>query len=344
MPLIRSDDLDTSPMEALAGDIIPRTGTGYVWGPPGSLKSFAFGIDLGLAVANGAQFFGRSCRQGPVVYCAGEGLPGIGVRKQARLIRQERDDTLMIGNAARDLGDDAARAMMAALPAYTGDDFFVNTDPFDVRLTHAGEISASMAAAIADILALGAVPELVILDAAGDFSGGASLANDSHANRFAAGLRVLATALNTCVLVIAHPTANNAKMLGAGRLVAAADFVIQIEPDAVSAPGAMTTASVISRKAKDGRPFETFGFGAELIRWDEPVTDPGTGEPAGGCEAVESVTVRPLERTAHATPRARITSPGTAKRTGIKRAVVISTPAGPRAVMNGHVSVPAPVL
>ncbi len=362
MPLIRSDDLDSSPMEELAGDIIPRTGVGYVWGPPGAAKSLTFGIELGLAIANGTKFFGRPCRRGPVVYAAGEGLPGIGVRKKARLVRQERDDAAMVASAARDLGDDAAGALAAAMPAYTGEDFFILTEPFDVRTTAgAGEISGSMSAAIADIIALGAVPEIVIIDAAADFCGGAGLGNDSHANRFAAGLKVLAAVLDTCILVIAHPTASGAKMLGAGRLVAAADFVIQIQPDSVSAPGAPATSSVISRKAKDSKLFETFGISVETVTWDEPSYDDETGELTGQTEPAESATVRPLERTAHVSARMAMASlrPGMAKRNGIKRAAIARPPVpdlreiaqreypelrGDRIVMNGHASVPAPVL
>ena len=323
MELISSAELDTSPIAWTAAGIIPRTGTGYAWGPPGAGKSLAFGIELGLAVASGTPFFGRATIAGPVVYALGEGLPGTGIRKQARLARQQRDDTEAIAVMARDHGDAAARAMAGALPAYDGEQLFIIDESFDVRLTAAGEFSRSMREAIAIIGDM--APELVILDAAGDFTGGASLSSDSNANKFAAGLKALAAALDCVVLVIAHPVAANTKMLGAGRLVAAADFVIEIQPDTAAAPGAPQTTSVISRKSKDGAGFETFGFVLEPASW--PDTDPDTGDPV----TVESATVRMLESSsARPGPPARSAppalpqlAPGTPerprKRSGIKR-------------------------
>jgi AAA domain len=293
--LISSNDLDTSPVEYVAAGIIPRVGTGYVWGPPGSSKSLAFGIELGLSVANGVPWFGRATIAGPVVYVVGEGMGGIGIRKQARLARQARDDTGAIAAVARDHGDAAARALAAALPAYSGDQLYVLTEPFDVRLTARGEISASMREGIALIAALGQVPELVILDAAGDFTGGAGLSNDSVANHFAAGLKALAAELDCVVLVIAHPVANNSKMLGAGRLVAAADYVVEVQPDTAAAPGAAQTATVTVRKSKDGAIPEAFGIETLPCEWQEPERD-DSGEPTGRTVTVESATVRLLEQ------------------------------------------------
>ncbi len=294
--LIPSSDLDVSPIEWTADAIVPRTGVGYVWGPPGSGKSLAFGIELGLAVSNGLPFFGHATIRGPVVYALGEGLPGTGIRKQARLARQARDDTVAIAAMARDHGDAAARAMAAALPRYADDQLSIVTEPFDVRVTASGEMSRGMTAAIAAITAQVAAPELVIMDAAGDFTGGSSLSSDSNANRFAAGLKALALALDCVLVVIAHPVAANTKMLGAGRLTAAADFVIEVQPDAVVAPGAAQTATVISRKSKDGSKFPDLGYQVEPATWEQP--DDVTGQTV----TVESATVRLLTPDAPARP------------------------------------------
>ena len=258
--LIPSTELDTSPIQWTVDQIFPRTGTGYAWGPPGSGKSLAFGIELGLAVSSGVPWFGHATIKGPVIYCLGEGLPGTGIRKQARLARQARDDTVAIGNAARDHGDQAARDLAASLPAWSGDELFILCQPFDIRLTPRGEISASMREAIAVIREQVEAPEMVICDAAGDFTGGADLSSASNANKYAAGLKALATELNCVCLVIAHPVKKGDAMLGGGRLVAAADLVIECQPDERLAVGGPQTASVVSRKSKDGSRFPDFSL------------------------------------------------------------------------------------
>ena len=307
--LVSSDDLDTSPLRWLADGLVPETGCGYVWGPPGAGKSLAFGLELGLAVATGTKFFGRDTRQGTVVYALGEGLPGQGIRKQARLARQARDDTIAIAEVARDHGDAAARALAAALPRYDGSNLKIICEPFDIRLTPKGEISASMREAIALIGELDEPPSLIICDAAADFTGGHSLSSDSNATAFAAGLKALAAETDACCIVIAHPTAANTKMLGAGRLIAAADFVFEVQPDAAAAPGAAQTATCTCRKQKDGSRPEPFGWVLEPAAWSEPVIG-DDGEPTGETEHVESATVRLLQPPGRSPePRSRPAAP-----------------------------------
>lgn len=86
MTLISANDLDTSPVQYLdAGNVIPRIGTGFMWGPSTAGKSLV-ALDLALAVANGTPWLGRKINYpGHVAYCLGEGLSGFGVRTQARL-------------------------------------------------------------------------------------------------------------------------------------------------------------------------------------------------------------------------------------------------------------------
>lgn len=189
--LVSSDELDCSKMRYLADGILPEVGQGYVWGPPGSSKSLAFGVNLGLAVSNGVSWMGRATRKGAVVYALGEGLPGQGIRKQAQLAAHARDDTNAIAKMAMEHGDEAARELSASLPAYVGTGLKIMVEPWDMRLTAKGEISASMREAIDLMKAMDEPPALVICDAAGDFCGGSGLSSDSVANHFAAGLKAL---------------------------------------------------------------------------------------------------------------------------------------------------------
>ena len=117
MTLISANDLDTSPVEQLADGIIPRLGVGIMWGPSTAGKSLV-ALDLALAVANGTPFLGRNIlHPGRVAYALGEGLSGMGVRKQARLARQAADDA-------------QATALGEAVAAYTGDNLAIVTEPF----------------------------------------------------------------------------------------------------------------------------------------------------------------------------------------------------------------------
>jgi hypothetical protein len=312
MSLVNASDLDTSPPRWLVGDnsggktgMIPEGGTGFAWGRRTSGKSLVFGIELGLAVANGTPFLGRPTARGKVVYCVGEGLYDLGVRKQARLARQARDNALAVTDITREQGSEAAASFGAALPPYTDENLKFITEPFTVPLLSSREKTPSLTQAMATISRLNTPgpdddPEtfeyvkLIILDSLADFTG-RSLSNDSSANLITGGLKAMARELECFVLAIAHPTAKGDKMLGADRLLNAADTEIEVAPDDVSAPGAPKTASVICHKSKYGAEFETVGYRIEPCEWDEPELDDETGEPTGETVRVKSATVRLIE-------------------------------------------------
>jgi AAA domain len=349
MSLINAAELDTSPPEWLVGDnsgtgppgILPRIGTGFVWGKRTAGKSLSFGIDLSLAISNGVPFLGHPTIKGKVVYCLGEGLYDLGCRKQARLARQARDDTLAIAAVAEREGDEAARAFAASLPAYTDDNLFVITEPFTIPLSANREPSRSLQQAINAIKALNPGPdapedelcvELVIIDAIADFTG-RSLSNDASANLIAAGLKTMARELDCFILAIAHPTAKGDRMLGADRILNSADVEVEIMPDENNAPGSPKTASVIAHKSKYGALFETVGYRIEGCEWDEPEIDED-GNPTGETVRVRSATIRLLEPDAPSTPDQRAApprpaatlpvlrevAPASRKRTGLRRA------------------------
>jgi hypothetical protein len=300
--------------------MIPLMGTGFAWGRRTAGKSLVFGIDLGLAVANGTPFLGHPTSQGKVVYCVGEGLYDLGVRKQARLARQARDNALAITDIAREQGAGAAESFAATLPAYTDELLHVLTEPFTVPLLSTREQTASLKQAITTISQLNTPgpdddPEtfhyvdLIILDSLADFTG-RSLSNDASANLITGGLKALARELQCFVLAIAHPTEKGDRMLGAGRLLNAADTEIEVQPDDVSSPGTPKSASVICHKSKYGAEFDTVGYRIEPCEWDEPEID-DEGNPTGGTVRVKSATIRMIEENSSHASRpepARITA------------------------------------
>ena len=80
--LSRSEMRDREPPEYLVDEIITEKSVLAIYGPSGSLKSFA-AIDIGMAVAHGLPWHGRDVKQGSVVYVTGEGTSQIGHRLDA---------------------------------------------------------------------------------------------------------------------------------------------------------------------------------------------------------------------------------------------------------------------
>jgi hypothetical protein len=277
MPLVQADDLDTSPPDYLVEGIIPLVGAGFIWGASRAGKSLLVNGELALAVVNGTEFLGRRVAQGSVAICLGEGQYDAGVRKQARLAREQKDRIAIAARLAENTGDlEKARLWLDELPPYTDDGLFYMTEPFILPLANHGEPTQSLRAA-AD--ALRQIPDLqlVILDSFSDFTPSLSISNDASANRAIQGMKFLTRELDCVVLAVAHPVGNGSKMLGAGRLFNAADFVIQVQPE-ISGRN-IAGGTVICEKNKYGRPFEPFGYYIEPCAWygeDETLIESAT--------------------------------------------------------------------
>lgn len=75
------ETLDLAQIEALppptwlVDGLIPETGLTFIYGKPGKGKSFVT-LDLALRIAHGFDWHGKECRQGGVLYVAGEGKGG----------------------------------------------------------------------------------------------------------------------------------------------------------------------------------------------------------------------------------------------------------------------------
>ena len=67
------------PPQWLVEGIIPDKGLTFLYGQRGKGKSFVT-LDAALHIASGSKWLGRDTKAGGVIYCAGEGLAGYGVR------------------------------------------------------------------------------------------------------------------------------------------------------------------------------------------------------------------------------------------------------------------------
>jgi hypothetical protein len=272
--LINAAGLDTRPPEEVVKGMIPRVGAGFAWGPSYWGKSLVFGGELALAVANGHPFLGREVIRGSVALCLGEGLYDAGVRKQARIIRQQRDNAAHAAALSEIEDDPAAGAeWLEGQQPYTDDRLFIETEAFVLPVDARGGISPGMRQALDGLARLPDL-ELVVLDSLANFTGGASLSHDASANRIMLGMHAMVAELQCCVLAISHPTAKGDKMLGALRLFNSADFVYQIEPVQGSpGSGSPMVAALACQKNKYGPPFAPVQYVIEPIEWAEPATD-----------------------------------------------------------------------
>ncbi|HEY2644462.1 MAG TPA: AAA family ATPase, partial [Galbitalea sp.] len=311
--------------------MFPQIGTGFWYGKRWTGKSLAVDVELALAVANGTQFMGRDVIQGTVIVGLGEGLLDAGVRAQARLAREQADRIAKTAEAAVLYGDEVAMKWFKDLPPYTNDNLKYETKAFTlpvVRDDGEAEISRSMQSFINrakkyDNLAL------VILDALPDFTGSLSISNDTSANRAMMGLKTLASELDCFVVVVAHPTEDGKKMLGAGRLGNAADVIVRSVPETDTDGDNRMVSTVTCEKNKYGKRFEPFSYIVKPCEYYQDVLD-DNDEPTGETELVETATIRLLDdeqdelrprRRKRPLPRLVDSSAPPRKRNGVLRSV-----------------------
>lgn len=293
--LVDAADLDTSLPEWLVDKTCPRVGVGFWYGERYTGKSLAVDVELALAVANGVPFFGRETVQGTVIVGLGEGLYDAGIRKEVRIAREKQDRAARAAQIAVGEGDDAAKAWLDSLPPYTDDKVKYLTKPFalaTIRDAGESEASRSLRAFITRARKIKDL-ELVVLDSLSDFTGDISISNDTSANRVIQGLKRIASELNCFVLCVAHPTERGNKMLGAGRLANAADFVAKSTPEGKDGDG-RDVSTVICEKNKYGGRFEPFSYAVEEYKWWEPILDEWD-DPTGEAKLATSATIRPLD-------------------------------------------------
>lgn len=213
--IINAAGLSTEPVDWLVDGMIPREGVVFAYGQRYVGKSLVFDVELPLAVGNpGHLFFGLPVQHGNVAVALGEGRQDAGIRLASRLGRQ--------------VADDLAAPEGTVKHPYTSQRLFYQT-PFPCLVDRFGPVPG-LFKAVSELLL---IPDLalVVLDAARNFTGGASLSSSATAGRFMAGLTIMAETLHCCVLVVSHETADGKKMKGAGDLEDGADAVIAVTPD-----------------------------------------------------------------------------------------------------------------
>src|SRR5690606_81209 len=127
---ITDDDVLEFDPEALKGDwwidgILPRGETVILFGSPTSGKSFA-AIDLAMGVASGSEAWGKSVKQGRVLYLAGEGTRRLSLRRKAwEVFHQSEPDAVQYRKMRLLLGSDKSVAQHRDLVTRTGADIIV---------------------------------------------------------------------------------------------------------------------------------------------------------------------------------------------------------------------------
>lgn len=115
--LLSGNDLCSAPpMRWMVRGVLPAVGIAALYGPSGSGKSFIT-LDIGAAVAGGAEWFGYRVRPAPVTYVCLEGEDGLGKRVKAWTLHHDRPipDRLRFITQGFDLlnGDDVAELAKA---------------------------------------------------------------------------------------------------------------------------------------------------------------------------------------------------------------------------------------
>jgi hypothetical protein len=108
-PFILYGDEDRGPpLSWLVKGVLVNGGLSAIFGQPGTSKTFA-GVDLGLSVAHGREWFGRRVQVGGVVYVSGEGGAGMKLRIKAwraEKVGDERAPFAMVPSSVNLFDDD----------------------------------------------------------------------------------------------------------------------------------------------------------------------------------------------------------------------------------------------
>lgn len=101
------------PLSWLVRGVLPDTGLGAIYGPPGSGKSFLV-LHLMGAVSEGRDWFSHAVTSAPCVYCALEGEAGVSQRVQAYMLKHGSLDGLRVVIAPFDVREPQSRHALAA--------------------------------------------------------------------------------------------------------------------------------------------------------------------------------------------------------------------------------------
>lgn len=250
---IQFADIDSisSKHDWLVNGLLHRHDMSMVYGRPKCGKSF-FSVDLALSIARGADFFGRTVRQGGVIYQAGEGGKGLVSRLKAY-----RDYNSM-------------RLAAADMP------FILLTKQVNLYLRD-GDTDGLIAEIEAWRRVLTLPLELVVIDTLARASPGANENASEDMSLIISHAQRIQEATNAHVMLVHHTNAAGDKPRGHTSLLAAVDTALEITKDDFTGDrSARVTAQ------KDGEEGEVFGFRLQPV----DVGSYDDGKPITSCVVV----------------------------------------------------------
>ena len=189
-----ADLCGTKPMRWMVRGVLPADGLAALYGASGSGKSFLI-LDMGCAVAGGAEWFGRRVTQAPVTYVCLEGEAGIGKRVKAWCLHHNAPVPVALRFIA---------------------------EPFDLLSDDVGELAKA-------IIASGGAGGMVIIDTLNRAAPGADENSSVDMGQIIAAAKQLQNLTGGLVLLVHHTGKDATKGLrGHSSLYAALDGAIEV--------------------------------------------------------------------------------------------------------------------
>jgi len=228
--LVAWQDLRDETVRYLVDGLIPARSFGAIYGKPGSFKSFA-ALYISMCVATGAECFGRTTTQGPVIYIAGEGQAGLNRR---RLAIQKHYD--LSGN----------------IPV-----FFIKS------ALNLGTTLEDRDLLIAEIRALNISPSLIVIDTYARNAGGIEENSAKETMTAVAIMSSLEQETGAAVLLVAHSgKSQDAGLRGSSAMLAALDTELLCEK---VSEGNERMGRLTLSKSKDSEDGITVPFKCEVV-------------------------------------------------------------------------------
>ena len=206
---------------SLIDGILPAQGTGILYAPPGSFKSF-IALGMAFAVATGRAAFARYSvnRTGPVIYCAGEGHLAVATQRLPALFTQH----------GIPMTEETPLYLLNGVPLACGDET-------------AAQFIASVHSQIKE------PPALLVIDTMARSLAGLKENDASEAGRFVDLIETLASNLECFVLAVGHEGKDGSKgVRGSSAVEAGVDVIWQARRPSETSSG----VSLHSKKDKDG--------------------------------------------------------------------------------------------
>ena len=236
-PFVAVGSLEFRPPRYLIEGMIEEDTVGMFFGDPGSGKTFSV-VDVGLCTATGAQFHGRTVKQGSVFYIAGEGHNGLARRfhawSRARGLPLDRVPLFKSERAAQFLDKESAQAVAESVQALA---------------TEHGD------------------PTLIIIDTLARNFGAGDESSTRDMSEFIAAVDGLKAQFKGCTVLIVHHSghADKQRARGAMALKGALDFEYRIEKQG-------DILRMVCTKMKDAPEPDDLAFAFRTVQIDAETT------------------------------------------------------------------------